>query len=134
MVYNHIGACRDILAVVGGSAHDKRARAAAIALAVDRNARLTLIMVAPQLAPFAALVPGAIGTLDRCRLESELILREATASVPNDVSVTSLFVEGSRSRRIVRQARDGGHDLVVMGAQENGRGSRVAKQVLRRSP
>jgi len=59
--------------------------------------------------------------------------------VPGEVSVTTLMLDGPPARRIVDRARDGHHDLIVMGSHGRGRiggvllGS-VSQQVLHDSP
>jgi nucleotide-binding universal stress UspA family protein len=69
----------------------------------------------------------------------ESALRHATDSVPSDVPVTTLCVEGSPAARIIEQARENGHDLIVMGSHGRGRlgdallGS-VSREVVHRSP
>jgi nucleotide-binding universal stress UspA family protein len=133
------GVYRDILVAYDGSADAERALEQAILLARDQNARLTLLTVLAPPSGFALLNPTATEELQRCGAGAERALRAAAEGVPDDVSVTTLLLEGSPARRIVERVREGGHDLIVMGSHGRGRlggvllGS-VSRQVMQHSP
>ena len=112
---------RDILVAVDGSKDAALALAAAI-LAVQRNhARLTVIAVAEDV----TRRPGAIAfdpTLQQRVDEStEEHLRDAVASVPDDIPVTTLFRRGRAGPAIVTAAGEGEHDAILLGARGVGR-------------
>lgn len=133
------GLYRNILVAYDGSPDAERALDQAIALARDQHALLTLLTVVPPQSAFAALSPAAAEEAQRCRADSDRVLRTAADGVPSDLSVTTLLLGGPPARRIVERAREGGHDLIVMGSHGRGRlggvllGS-VSQQVLHHSP
>jgi nucleotide-binding universal stress UspA family protein len=49
------------------------------------------------------------------------VLRRAADSLPGDVSVTTLLVEGSPARALVQRACSEEYDLIVMGSHGHGR-------------
>jgi nucleotide-binding universal stress UspA family protein len=51
----------------------------------------------------------------------EKVLAQARDGLPADVSVTTRLLGGEPSRAIVDAARDGDHDLIVMGSRGRGR-------------
>jgi nucleotide-binding universal stress UspA family protein len=87
----------------------------------------------------AALAPTACEQTALVRQGFERTLRDATDSVPQDVGVTTLLLDGHPGKRIVERVRDGGYDLVVMGSHGRSRlgaallGS-VSQQVVHHSP
>jgi nucleotide-binding universal stress UspA family protein len=112
---------RDILVAVDGSKDAALALAAAI-LAVQRNhARLTVIAVAEDVTrrPGAlAFDPTLQQQVDRATEEH---LRDAVASVPDDIPVTTLFRRGRAGPAIVTAAEEGEHDAILLGARGVGR-------------
>jgi nucleotide-binding universal stress UspA family protein len=113
---------RNILVAIDGSPHADRALMDAIDLAASENARLTLftaIVPPPHVAYFA---PGApIDDLARdAAAEAEAVLLRARASVPADVSVTTVLATQPVLRTLLRQIEEGHHDLVVMGSRGRG--------------
>jgi nucleotide-binding universal stress UspA family protein len=112
---------RDVLVAVDGSKDAALALAAAI-LAVQRNhARLTVIAVAEDV----TRRPGALAfdpTLQQqVDTETEEHLRDAVASVPDDIPVTTLFRRGRAGPAIVTAAAEGEHDAILLGARGVGR-------------
>jgi nucleotide-binding universal stress UspA family protein len=113
---------RNILVAIDGSPHADQALMDAIDLAACENARLTLftaIVGPPRVAYFA---PGApIDDLARdAAAEAEAVLLRARASVPADVSVTTVLATQPVLRTLLRQIEEGHHDLVVMGSRGRG--------------
>ncbi len=53
--------------------------------------------------------------------ELEKALREAADGVPDDLSVTTRLLDGDPARELLRAARDGDHDVIVMGSRGRGR-------------
>jgi nucleotide-binding universal stress UspA family protein len=111
----------DVLVAVDGSKDAALALAAAI-LAVQRNhARMTIIAVAEDV----TRRPGAIAfdpTLQQqVDATTETHLREAVASVPDDIPVTTLFRRGRGGPAIVAAAEEGEYDAILLGARGVGR-------------
>jgi nucleotide-binding universal stress UspA family protein len=116
----------NILVAVDGSAHADRALDEAADLARALNSRLTLISVASRTAwrfmagPYTGLLP----TQDDADKEAQTTLREAAARLDEDMPITTVVGQGPAAAAIIRQAADGGHDLIVMGSR--GRGGAAA--------
>ena len=49
------------------------------------------------------------------------LLRRAAETLPEDISVTTLLVEGPPARALIERARSGEFDLIVMGSHGHGR-------------
>src|SRR5262245_65504207 len=58
---------------------------------------------------------------DSLQEELELRLRTAADGVPDDLSVTTRLLDGDPAREILKAARDGDHDVIVMGSRGRGR-------------
>lgn len=108
----------NILVAIDGSPDAEAALRHAAALARDQNARLTLLTVAPNPANTAGV--GGAAPPDPLDLHVKA-LREATDSVPDDASVTTLLERGDPAHAILATAEKGGHDLIVMGSHGHGR-------------
>ena len=113
---------RNILVAVDGSPDADAALAHAAELARDQRARLTLVTAVPQVPATALLASGAAPP------RSEVIkpLRRAAARrrrrrCREDVSVTTLLVEGPPPARPDRALESGAFDLIVMGSHGHGR-------------
>ena len=131
---------RSILVAVDGSPDAEAALAHAAELARDQHARLTLLTAIPPLPATALLASGAAAP-PRTEVvrHYEDLLRRATETVPQDVGVTTLLVEGPAARAIVEKARSGEFDLIVMGSHGHGRVHNallgcVSQKVLHSSP
>ena len=115
-----------ILIAFDKSPHAYRALAEAIELAQTSHAQLTVITVAPDPSLWAAesgyiAPPVSIGELDEQNKQAcRAMLDAAVATVPADLPVTSVLRQGSAGPEIVREARDGRHDLIVMGSRGRG--------------
>jgi nucleotide-binding universal stress UspA family protein len=132
---------RNILVAVDGSADADRALDQAIALAEDQHALLTLVSVIPPRTGLSSLTPAAAAAAAECFGPAiyERILRDAVARVPGDLGVRTVLLTGHPARRIVERAREGGHDLIVMGSRGLGRISgallgSVSQEVVHLSP
>ena len=112
---------RNILVAVDGSPDAEAALAHAGALARDQRARLTLLTAIPPLPATALLASGAAPPRSEVVRHYADLLRQAAATLPPDVGVTTLLVEGPPSRALVDRARSGEFDLIVMGSHGHGR-------------
>jgi len=138
---------RKILIAVDGSPHAERAVEEAVDLATASGASLTAISVTPDIVPFVYIggyggmvPPQALGDLhDQSRREHERMLDDVLGRLAGDVQVEKLIVQGSPAEAILAQAKEGGHDLIVMGSRGRGElrslllGS-VSHHVLQASP
>jgi nucleotide-binding universal stress UspA family protein len=116
---------RSILVAVDGSTHSARAIEEAVDLARSVDGRLTIISVGTH----PVVWPSPYQTvLSDAELEegAQAVLDDAAAKVPDDVSVARLVRIGRPADVIVATAKEGHHDLIVMGA----RGRGAAKSLL----
>src|SRR3954468_4000227 len=95
---------RNILVAVDGSPDADAAVVHAAQLARDQNARLTLLTAIPPLPATALLASGAAPPRNAVIRHYAEVLRRAADSLPPDVSVTTLLVEGSPGRVLVQRA------------------------------
>jgi nucleotide-binding universal stress UspA family protein len=113
---------RNILVAIDGSQTAGRALKAATELAEALNSRLTLIAVAPEVPSFAYRSGIDVRALEReATEETDKILRDAVAALPQDLPVTTVLQQGNAGERIVEQVESGEHDLLVMGSRGRGR-------------
>ncbi|MGV1048043.1 MAG: universal stress protein [Solirubrobacterales bacterium] len=124
-----------ILVAVDGSPDAEAALRHAFALARDQHALITLLTVAPP--PATPVGVGSSAPPDMLGFH-ERILREATALVPADIGVTTRLERGNPAETILKLAREGDHDLVVMGSHGHSRVHRallgsVSERVLKAS-
>jgi nucleotide-binding universal stress UspA family protein len=112
---------RNILVAVDGSKESDLALADAIDLALESNAKLTVLHVAT--APPSAIRTTAAGALAAAELPAfhDKLLREAVDSVPTELPVTTLLLDGNPAHEIVKAAREYDHDLIVIGSRGRGR-------------
>jgi nucleotide-binding universal stress UspA family protein len=113
----------NILVAVDGSPHADRALADAIDLADSEHARMTLFtaIVPPPAVAYFGAVGGAVAALiQNAEDEAEAILRRARDRVPDDVSVTTVLTRQPVLPSLIRQIKEGHHDLVVMGSRGRG--------------
>jgi nucleotide-binding universal stress UspA family protein len=113
---------RNILVAVDGSRHAEQALMDAIDLAESEHARLTLftaVLPPPTVTYFGAGAAVAELAHDAEAKAAEILLR-AVASVPADVSVTTVLTRQPVVRALLRQIEAGHHDLVVMGSRGRG--------------
>jgi nucleotide-binding universal stress UspA family protein len=113
---------RNVLVAFEGSPDAQLALEHAIALAQSFNARLALVAVVPPPPPFAWQAPGGLVQVHAAQ-EEELSrrLHAAADSVPNDLPLTHRLLDGDPGKEILRAAREGDHDLIVMGSRGRGR-------------
>jgi nucleotide-binding universal stress UspA family protein len=129
---------RSILVAVDGSTHGARAVEEAVDLVRSMDGRLTIISVGTHPvvwpAPYQAVLSDA-----EIEEGARAVLDDAAAKVPDDVSVATVVRVGRPADEIIKRARDGLHDLIIMGAR--GRGAArslllgsVSHAVLNQSP
>jgi nucleotide-binding universal stress UspA family protein len=113
---------RHVLVGFDGSPESALALTHAIALAQSYRARLALVAVVPPPPLLAWQAPGGMrGVHDSEQTELEAGLRAAADRVPDDLSVTTRLLDGDPAREILRAARDGDHDVIVLGSRGRGR-------------
>jgi nucleotide-binding universal stress UspA family protein len=108
---------RSILVAVDGSAHSARAVAEAVDLATAANGSLALISVGapPRIwpSPYTAVVPDS-----ELEHAAGKVVDEAAASL--SMPASKLVRVGRPADEVVAAAREGSHDLIVMGARGRG--------------
>jgi nucleotide-binding universal stress UspA family protein len=113
-----------LLVAIDGSANAELALSAAITAARRDHATVTLLLVGPDLAagPAAWSVPLGAGA-DQAAVDDECrrTLEAAAARIPDDVSVTALYRRGKAGPQIVKAAREGDYDAILLGARGVGR-------------
>lgn len=128
---------RHVLVAFDGSPEAELAIAHAVALAHSSRARLTLVAVVPPPPLLAWQPPGGIRSVHESeQTDTEAALLAAADRVPDDLSVTTRLLDGDPARELLRAAREGDHDVIVLGSRGGGReqaallGS-VTEQVMR---
>jgi nucleotide-binding universal stress UspA family protein len=113
---------RHVLVAFDGSPSAELALDHAIAMAQVYRARLALVAVVAPPPLLAWQAPGGIrGMHESEQTLLDAALRRAADRVPDDMSVTSRLLDGDPAREIMRLARDGDHDVIVMGSRGRGR-------------
>jgi nucleotide-binding universal stress UspA family protein len=113
---------RNILVALDSSPTSQRALAEATDLAQAMNARLTIIAVSPPVPPYAYRAGVDVGALEKeVDAETDKLLRDSTAGLPEDLPVTTLLKHGHPGEEIVQQIEAGEHDLIAMGSRGRGR-------------
>jgi nucleotide-binding universal stress UspA family protein len=131
---------RHLLLAFDGSPDAALALEHAVGLAQVFHARLAIVAVNPPVPAFAWQAPGGSRAMhDAAQAELERELREAADAVPDDISLTTRLLDGDPAREILRAAREGEHDLIVMGSRGRGRVSTallgsVSNHVMHESP
>ena len=108
--------------------------------AVDQRSRLTLLTVVPdppRVVAAAGVSPQAMAA--EMERQADKRLREVAASLPQDVSVTTILRHGDPAEEILRLVDEQPVDLVCLGARGRGRVSgaligSVSSAVLHNSP
>jgi nucleotide-binding universal stress UspA family protein len=114
---------RNILVALDGSPDSNQALSDAIDLAESERARLTLLSAVTGPRPVAyAGVDGAITAtlLREAESDSEALLRTAVERVPAQVSVSTVLSHDPVRAALLRQLKNGHHDLLVMGSRGRG--------------
>jgi nucleotide-binding universal stress UspA family protein len=114
---------RDILVAVDGSPDAGQALVQAIDLADSQHARLTLFsaVAAPPAVAYAGVSGEVTAALIRdAETEGESILRSAVELVPDDVSVSTILSSEPVRPALLREIKEGRHDVVVMGSRGRG--------------
>jgi nucleotide-binding universal stress UspA family protein len=108
--------------------------------AVDQRSRLTLLTVVPE--PSPALVAAGMSpqrVADEMERQAAAHLRQVTATLPQELTVTTVLRHGDPAEEILRLVREQPVDLICIGARGRGRitgallGS-VSTAVLHHSP
>jgi universal stress protein A len=90
--------------------------------AVDQRLQLTLLTVVPnppRAVAAAGVSPQRIS--DEMEKQAEARLRQLAATLPQDLSVTTILRRGDPAEEILRVAREQPVDLICMGARGRGR-------------
>jgi nucleotide-binding universal stress UspA family protein len=132
---------KPLLAYDGSPAAD-RALDAAVEIASASHGRLTVLSAVVQI-PYLAYTgaaPEAVVEVRRSFLaDAERVLCRAVDRIPHGIPVTKIASSQAIEGALLREAREGDHDLVIVGSRAHGWfrslifGS-VARTVLRRSP
>jgi nucleotide-binding universal stress UspA family protein len=113
---------RHVLVAFDGSKEAELALDHAIAMAQVYRARLALVAVVAPPPLLAWQAPGGLrGMHESEQTELDAALRRAADRVPDDMSVTTRLLDGDPARELLRAARDGEHDVLVMGSRGRGR-------------
>jgi nucleotide-binding universal stress UspA family protein len=108
--------------------------------AIDQRSRLTLLTVVPD--PSPALIAAGVSpqqVADEMERQAATHLRKVTATLPQDLPVTTVLRHGDPAEEILRLVREQPVDLICIGARGRGRitgallGS-VSAAVLHHSP
>jgi nucleotide-binding universal stress UspA family protein len=113
---------RNVLVAFDASPSSELALVHAIMIAQACRAKLALVAVVAPPPLLSWQSPGGMrGVYETEQAELEQRLREAADQIPDDLPVTTRLVDGDPARELVRAARDGEHDLIVMGGRGRGR-------------
>ena len=98
------------------------ALAHAVAMAQVYRAKVALVAVVPPPPLLSWQAPGGMRGIHEAEQE-ELgkALREAADGIPDDLSVTTQLLDGDPARELLRLAREGDFDVIVMGSRGRGR-------------
>jgi len=113
----------NILVAVDGSDHAAQALRTAVQLASEEHARLTLITAVPPTPALAQITASGAALAEVADLMGDAgrQIRRQVDDLPDDISVTTVVVSGHPAAKILRQLREGNHDLLVMGTRGLGR-------------
>jgi nucleotide-binding universal stress UspA family protein len=134
--------CRKPLVAYDGSTAADRALDAAIEIASGSHGRLTLLSAVVRI-PYLACTgaaPEAVAEVRKSFLtDAERVLCQAVERIPRGIPVTKIVSPQPVEEALSRQARQGDHDLLIVGSRGQGairsllQGS-VGRAMLRRSP
>jgi nucleotide-binding universal stress UspA family protein len=112
----------NILVAYDGSSSSQAAVEQVFELAKSNNSQVTVLSVAPSVAPLAGLGGVSIDELgDQLMQWADRTAREAASMAPNDVNVHRVTRSGHVGEQIVAEIEAGGYDLVVLGSRGRGR-------------
>ena len=129
----------NVLVATDGTECATAAVGAAVELAERHHARLTVMAAVRPPSPWmlgAFALPIAV-PVERCtpaalpadaEHEAEGWIAAAAEHVPADLPLTKLLAHGTPGKAILERAREGGHDVILLGA---GRHGPTARHVLR---
>lgn len=112
----------NILVAIDDSAHAARALDEALDLARAQRSRVTLICVASRGAwrylagPYVGMMP----TQEDVDQAAERTIATARARVGDEIPVTTVVGRGPPAEAILARAKEGNHDLIVMGSRGRG--------------
>jgi nucleotide-binding universal stress UspA family protein len=113
---------RDIMVAFDGSPESELALAHGVAIAQNQRARMALVAVLAPVTPLAWQAPGGVRQLHEDQLaDLDRRLHAAADRVPDDLPLTTRLLEGDPGHELLRAAREGDHDLIVMGSRGRGR-------------
>jgi nucleotide-binding universal stress UspA family protein len=131
-----------ILVGIDDSPAAKAALERAVELVEAGHGRLGLLSSAPGPPPLASFGPAVL-PVSRAQLEQELInwaqqnVEEAAQLVPEEIPVTKIVAHGSPGRALLREARTGLWDLIIVGQAHHDHRplfERVGERLNRHSP
>ena len=113
-----------LLVAIDGSANAELALTAAITAARRDHATITLLTVGPDVAssPASWSVPVA-GSFNQTAVDEDADkrLKATLARIPADISVHTLYRRGKAGCEIVKAAKEGDYDAIILGARGVGR-------------
>jgi len=113
---------RHVLVAFDASSEAQLALAHAVAMAQVYRAKVALVAVVPPPPLLSWQAPGGMRGIHEAEQEElEKALREAADGVPDDLSVSTQLLDGDPARELLRLARDGDFDVIVMGSRGRGR-------------
>ncbi len=110
-----------LLVAVDGSPNAELALSAAVNVAKRDNATLTLVSVAPDLSRWpagSAYDPSLQSEADE---EARATLAALVERIPAEIGVRTLWRRGPAGHEIVKAAREGDYDAILVGARGVGR-------------
>ena len=112
----------NILVAIDDSAHAARALDEALDLARAQRSRVTVLSVASRGAwrymagPYVGMMPTQEDAVEA----AERTIAAARSRVGDEIPLTTIVGRGSPAEAILARAREGNHDLIVMGSRGRG--------------
>jgi nucleotide-binding universal stress UspA family protein len=111
-----------ILVAYDGSSSSRSAVRQALELATVNTAQVTVLTVAPSVAPLVGLSGVRIDELGaELQQWAERTAREGASTAPSELNVHTVTRSGHIGEEIVAEIEAGGYDLVVLGSRGRGR-------------
>ena len=112
----------NILVAYDGSSSSRAAAQQAVELAKVNNSQVTVLTVAPSVAPLAGLSGVNIEELAaELKQWAERTAHEGASTASNELNVHTVTRSGHIGEEIVDEIEAGGYDLVVLGSRGRGR-------------